>query len=286
MKFLSVLLAVLASASLAGAQNYQCPTGDSDTTITVNNKAKLTFMVPKKTPHNMDCAANYVLGTCSRVNIKCTFKMKAKGATCVGDEAVITVGGKSTTLCNRKGRYANKKVTGDFSIQVMTDGKKGSKGGKCNIKCTKKGKPKPTTPAPTPPPTTGSGTTGATGGGATGYSQAWLRGEGPGAHVHEGVQFADKSGWVGIGELLPAEGQTAQNFKVMIRAVDNGASTVWTAMIGDDHKNPSKSSYSVGYSVVEGGGSLYAGVGLWQQASSQQAPAVMSLNPATGAVLW
>ena len=63
----------------------------------MNNKAKLTFVVPKKTPHNMDCAANYVLGTCSRVNVKCTFKMKAKGATCVGDKAVITVGGKSTT---------------------------------------------------------------------------------------------------------------------------------------------------------------------------------------------
>ena len=52
-------------------------------------------------------------------------------------------------------------------------------------------------------------------GGSAGYSQAWLRGEGPGAHVHEGIQFADKSGWVGIGELLPEEGQTAQNFKVL-----------------------------------------------------------------------
>merc|ERR1711971_791873 len=67
----------------------------------------------------------------------------------------------------------------------------------------------------TPAAGEGSGT-----GGSAGYSQAWLRGEGPGAHVHEGIQFADKSGWVGIGELLPVEGQSAQNFKVMIRAVD------------------------------------------------------------------
>ena len=52
------------------------------------------------------------------------------------------------------------------------------------------------------------------GGAAAAYSQAWLRGEGPGAHVHEGVQLADRSGWVGIGELLPLEGQSAQNFKV------------------------------------------------------------------------
>ena len=72
----------------------------------------------------------------------------------------------------------------------------------------------------------------------------------------------------------------------MIRAVDNAAATLWTAQLGDDHQQSSQNSYSVGLSVVEGGGSLYAGVGLWQQASSQQAPAVMSLNPATGAVLW
>ena len=72
----------------------------------------------------------------------------------------------------------------------------------------------------------------------------------------------------------------------MIRAVDSEASTLWTTQLGDDHQQSSQSSYSVGYSVVEGGGSLYAGLGLWQQSSSKQAPAVISLNPATGAVLW
>ena len=72
----------------------------------------------------------------------------------------------------------------------------------------------------------------------------------------------------------------------MIRAVDSEATTLWTTQLGDDHQQSSQSSYSVGYSVVEGGGSLYAGLGLWQQSSSKQAPAVISLNPATGAVLW
>ena len=95
-----------------------------------------------------------------------------------------------------------------------------------------------------------------------------------------------RSGWVAIGELLPQEGQTAQNFKVMIRAVDSGANTLWTKKIGDDNKVPSKSSYSVGYSVVQGGDSLYAGVGLWQKSSSKQAPAVMALDKNTGSILW
>merc|ERR1719150_2179706 len=156
MKFLAVVLAVLAFASLAGAQKYQCPKDESQKTIKVNNKAKLTFMVPKKTPHNMDCEANYVMNTCSRAKLQCAFKMKAKGKTCVGDKAVITNKGKTITLCNKKGKY-KATVTGDFSIRVSTDAKKGSKGGKCSIRCIKKGKPKPTTTtaAPTPPPTTG-----------------------------------------------------------------------------------------------------------------------------------
>merc|ERR1711981_1310443 len=155
MKFLSVALAVLASASLAGAQNkYLCPGGVSNKTITVNHKAKLTFLVEKKTPHDMNCEAKYVMGSCSKVKLQCAFKMKAKGKACVGDKAVITNGGKTITLCNRKGKYrAN--VNGAFTIKVVTDAKKVSRGGNCKIRCTKKGTPPTTTAAPTPPPTTG-----------------------------------------------------------------------------------------------------------------------------------
>ena len=39
-------------------------------------------------------------------------------------------------------------------------------------------------------------------GGSKGYSQAWLRGEGPAAHAHEGIRLEDRSGWVAIGETL------------------------------------------------------------------------------------
>ena len=76
---------------------YQCTGGESEITIKVNNNAKLTFMVPKKTPHNMDCEANYMLNTCSRVNLECSFEMKAAGKACKEDKAVITNGGKKIT---------------------------------------------------------------------------------------------------------------------------------------------------------------------------------------------
>ena len=54
--------------------------------MTVNNRAKLTFLVAKKTPHNLDCRANYVMGTCARVQLQCAFKLKGE------DKALVTLG--------------------------------------------------------------------------------------------------------------------------------------------------------------------------------------------------
>ena len=37
---------------------------------------------------------------------------------------------------------------------------------------------------------------------------------------------------------------------------------------------------------LQGSSALYAGLGLWQRNSSLMAPAVVSLDPATGSVVW
>ena len=62
--------------------------------------------------------------------------------------------------------------------------------------------------------TTSSGGSGGSGGSSKGYTNDWLRGEGPAAHVHEGIRLADQSGWVAIGETL-AEDVSARS-KVVI----------------------------------------------------------------------
>merc|ERR1719228_1265051 len=64
-----------------------------------------------------------------------------------------------------------------------------------------------------------------------GYSQVWLRGEGPTAHVHEGIRMADGSGWVAIGNTLPEE-KEAEKFQVLVRYVDNEAETQWSTILG------------------------------------------------------
>merc|ERR1719192_3200510 len=114
--------------------------------------------------------------------------------------------------------------------------------------------PAPTTAPPATGPGSGSGSSNSTA--SSGYSKAWLRGEGPAAHVHEGVRLADGSGWVAIGDTL-IEGHTRS--RAVVRAVDNEAATRWTTKLGDNGNG----KYSVGYSVIEGSSALYAGVGLW-----------------------
>ena len=72
-------------------ESYQCAKGQSEETITVNDEADLTFLVAKKTPHNLDCQANYVMGSCSRVELECDFKMKGK------DKALVMLGVNTIT---------------------------------------------------------------------------------------------------------------------------------------------------------------------------------------------
>ena len=58
----------------------------------------MTLPGGKKTPHNLNCTANYVLGTCSKVKLQCSFKMKGSGVGCSrGDRATLTYGSKTIT---------------------------------------------------------------------------------------------------------------------------------------------------------------------------------------------
>merc|ERR1719412_359489 len=121
------------------------------------------------------------------------------------------------------------------TVQGKADKKKFGSGAQCTAECIQG---VTTTPAPTTAgPGSGSGSGNSTA--SSGYSKAWLRGEGPAAHVHEGVRLADGSGWVAIGDTL-IEGHT------MVRAVDNEAATRWTTKLGDNGSG----KYSVGYSVI------------------------------------
>merc|ERR1719309_1595689 len=85
---------------------------------------------------------------------------------------------------------------------------------KCEAKTTE---PTGTGSGSGPQPPTGSGSTGAAG---AGYSQAWLRGDEPYGHVHEGIRLEARDGWVGVGDRIKEEGSNRRT-QVMVRRVDN-----------------------------------------------------------------
>merc|ERR1712013_951765 len=84
----------------------------------------------------------------------------------------------------------------------------------------------------TPLPPTGGNGTGTTGGsntGSKGYTQAWLRGPGDyAAHAHEGLELADASGFVAVGETSDENNYGA----ILVTRVDTEGNKVWSKTFG------------------------------------------------------
>lgn len=87
--------------------------------------------------------------------------------------------------------------------------------------------------------------------GSSGYSQAWLRGDGPYGHVHEGIRLEAGDGWVGVGDRIEEDKPKDKKTQMMVRRVDNEGAKVWTYIVGDSHTTKGKTAYSAGYSVIQ-----------------------------------
>merc|ERR1711970_1360778 len=218
----------------------------------------------------------------------CTFTMETKGSKCAGQakcdnkctgNGAVEVGDYSFTLAVKKGKGKISKCTVAAMPTVGPVEPTGSGSG-----------PAPTGSGTGPMPPTGSGSgpnppTGTgSGSGSAGYTQAWLRGDEPYGHVHEGVRLDAGDGWVGAGDLIEAEKRDKKT-QVMVRRVDNAGATVWTYLVGDSHTTLGKWAYSSGYSIVQHGAMLYVGGGIWQKQQKLMKAAVIALDAATGSVV-
>merc|ERR1719508_176591 len=213
----------------------------------------------------------------------CSFSLEADGAKCSGTakcdkkcsgSGVVKIGMYTFSLKMKKGKGAISKCkaeaeptpTGSGSPQPGSGagsetggGGMGGMGSRCA--CVAKGMggstgsgsgsgPLPPTVAPT-----GSGS----GSGSSGYSQAWLRGDGPYGHVHEGIRLEAGDGWVGVGDRIEEDKPKDKKTQMMVRRVDNEGAKVWTYIVGDSHTTKGKTAYSAGYSVIQSGDMLYVG---------------------------
>jgi len=119
------------------------------------------------------------------------------------------------------------------------------------------------------------GTTGGSNTGSKGYTQAWLRGPGDFvAHVHEGLELADASGFIAVGET-----SDESNFgAILVTRVDTEGNKVWSQKIG--------TQLSAAHTVVESGSNVIVGGGLYKASTGKMQATLMALDSATGSTVW
>merc|ERR1711997_908144 len=162
---------------------------------------------------NVKCVVKFKRGKRSKckLNFSCSaFTLTAKNSACNKGSDFVKIGREKFCEDNSPDVTVNGRT-----LNVLFRSNKRSKGGEgaeCTATCinTEEASTTPaSTEAPTTTPspaTTAAPTTGTTGGsntGSKGYTQAWLRGPGDFvAHVHEGLELADASGFIAVGETF------------------------------------------------------------------------------------
>merc|ERR1719244_1800824 len=131
------------------------------------------------------CKVVYKTGpTCSSINFSCSkFNLTSKKKSCRGGDKMTVVAdqGERERFCQQFSPSVN---ASESLIVRFTSNKRGqSSGALCTAQCSS---PTPITSSSFSSPDTTSGTPGV----SSGYSQAWLRGDQPYGHVHEGVRLA------------------------------------------------------------------------------------------------
>merc|ERR1711962_1071754 len=100
--------------------------------------------------------------------------------------------------------------------------------------------------------------------GSKGYTQAWLRGPGDYvAHAHEGLELADASGFVAVGETSDENNYGA----ILVTRVDTEGNKVWSKTFG--------TQLSAAHSVVEVGSNVIVGGGLYKTSTGKMQATLM-----------
>jgi len=272
--------------SLLHVEGYTCPSGKSKETITLGVGESVDFSTQETDTYgkNVKCVVKFKRGKKSKckLNFSCSaFTLTAKNSNCNKGSDFMKIG---------KEKFCGDENTPDVTINGRTlnvlfrshKRSKGNAGAVCTASCIDPEEASTTSAAPTDPPTTpattAAPTTGSTGGsntGSKGYTQAWLRGPGDFvAHVHEGLELADGSGFVAVGET-----SDESNFgQILVTRVDTEGTKVWSQKIG--------TQLSAAHTVVESGSNVIVGGGLYKASTGKMQATLMALDSATGSTVW
>merc|ERR1712055_585471 len=94
------------------------------------------------------------------------------------------------------------------------------------------------------------------------------------AHVHEGLELADASGFIAVGETSDENNYGA----ILVTRVDTEGNKVWSKTFG--------TQLSAAHTVVESGSNVIVGGGLYKASTGKMQATLMALDSATGSTVW
>merc|ERR1712142_1350900 len=139
MKVLWIAISLASLSALVASQDVVCKSGEGDirTNVTLNTGDSFVFKTQgKKYPNNLECQADYTMGSCDQAVVNCKrFRTKANKKCTKGDIMYYYDDNSFKKFCKKKGPKWLKTSGKSFSLSFKSDGKKNARGFDCSVKC-------------------------------------------------------------------------------------------------------------------------------------------------------
>merc|ERR1712183_1879 len=139
MKVLWIAISLASLSALVASQDVVCKSGEGEirTNVTLNTGDTYVFKTQgKKYPNNLECQADYTMGSCDQAVVNCKrFRTKANKKCTRGDIMYFYDDNSFKKFCKKKGPKWLKSSGKSFSLSFKSDGKKNARGFDCSVKC-------------------------------------------------------------------------------------------------------------------------------------------------------
>merc|ERR1712142_378423 len=139
MKVLWIAISLASLSALVASQDVVCKSGEGEIrrNVTLNTGDSFVFKTQgKKYPNNLECQADYTMGSCDQAVVNCKrFRTKANKKCTRGDIMYYYDDNSFKKFCKKKGPKWLKTSGKSFSLSFKSDGKKNARGFDCSVKC-------------------------------------------------------------------------------------------------------------------------------------------------------
>merc|ERR1711884_456038 len=139
MKVLWISISLACLSALVASEDVVCKSGEGEirTNVTLNTGDSFVFKTQgKKYPNNLECQADYTMGSCDQAVVNCKrFRTKANKKCTKGDIMYFYDDNSFQKFCKKKGPKWLKTSAKSFSLSFKSDGKKNARGFDCSVKC-------------------------------------------------------------------------------------------------------------------------------------------------------